>query len=145
MTTAAEQARAIGRERGIAVLIEPEVSVARIGDGHLLALAVAGAIDADAYYRCPYDGGAAFVLVSLSAAGSPHSPPAQRAGTVVQAALANVPIIISRGSVIAYLASIGAKATIGDRSVAVEDGPTFTFDELGRLTGIEESARLLSD
>ncbi len=139
MTTAAERARALGQERNIAVLVQSEVAIGRIGDGRLLALAVADALGAEAYYECPYEGGTAYVLVErLDLSPSQSTTPARRASTVVRAAIADIPTIVSRRAIEVYLARIGAAATVEDRRIAVAEGPTFTFDGLGHLTGIEE-------
>ena len=52
----AREAARIGREGGVALLVEPELSMDRIADCHLVALAVSGLLDADAYYRGPHPG-----------------------------------------------------------------------------------------
>jgi hypothetical protein len=98
----------------VTALTEPEIDIGRVGEGHLVALAVSGALDADAYYRCPYDGGAVFVAVEL-----PDGPavlegsPAARTLRVVQAAIGSLPPLVSRRSVEAYPTRLGAK-TVSD-------------------------------
>jgi hypothetical protein len=54
--------RMLGESHGIAELVEPEVPFGEV-NGHLLAMIGSGVCRADAYYRCPYQGGAAFVLI----------------------------------------------------------------------------------
>jgi hypothetical protein len=139
MRTDAERARSIGTDRGIDLLTDPEVDIGRIVDGHLLALAASGLLDADAYYRCPYRGGAAYVTVRLSTVRGPYAAPGRRVGEVLRRAVIDMPYVVSHPSVEAYLAQIGASATVNDGTIEVTDGPTLTFDDLGRLTALEET------
>jgi hypothetical protein len=44
-------------------LTEPEIDVASFDHGHVLAMIAVGLLGAAAYYRAPYDGGAAFLLI----------------------------------------------------------------------------------
>ncbi len=61
---AAERLRALGEQEGIGELSDRMVSLDR-ANGHMLATVAAGVCGADAYYRCPYEGGAAFVLLEV--------------------------------------------------------------------------------
>ncbi|GAB4216019.1 MAG: hypothetical protein OHK0022_56630 [Roseiflexaceae bacterium] len=61
---AAEQLRALGQQEQISELSDHLVSLDH-ADGHLLSMVASGVCGADAYYRCPYEGGAAFVLLEL--------------------------------------------------------------------------------
>ena len=54
--------KAHGEQYGIPELTEPQVSLDQI-DGHTLALFASGICEANAYYRCPYEGGALFVMI----------------------------------------------------------------------------------
>ncbi len=60
---AAETLRSIGEEKGVAELNEPQFDVQPFAQGHRLAMIAVGLLDAPAYYRGPYDGGAAFFLL----------------------------------------------------------------------------------
>jgi hypothetical protein len=60
---AAEQLREYGAEHGIAELTEPELPLER-AEGHYLAMVATGLRESDAYYRAPYEGGAAFLLLT---------------------------------------------------------------------------------
>lgn len=139
MRVDAERARAIGASRDLDLLEEAEVDLARIIDGHLLALAVSGVLDADAYYQCPYDGGTAYVTVKLSRVRGPHPSPGRRVGEVVRRALVDMPYLISRPSIESYISAIGATASTDGATIVVEDGPTLAFDEGGRLTELRET------
>src|SRR5258707_74309 len=55
--------QAIGRELKVLELTEPELYVERYSRGHLLAMVATGLLEGAAYYRGPYDGGAAFFLI----------------------------------------------------------------------------------
>lgn len=146
--------RELGEQRGIEPLTAPKLSIdldadranpeakgdgerdeGELRDGHYFALIASGLCGADAHYRCPYDGGAAFVLL--------HDPRiAQRPGFDLPAfiaAFANIVSVYSfhhRRALMAYLRtrSIAFEekgATVrfaigGERALAV-------FDELGRL------------
>lgn len=137
----ADRARQIGSDRGLDLLTTPEVDVARIIDGHLLALAISGLLDADAYYRCPYSGGAAYVTVKLSSVRAAPDRPGRHVGELVRRALGDMPYVVSRTSVESYLGVLGVPTSIDQDTIVVEDGPTLTFDELGRLTALEQTTR----
>ncbi len=140
----AREAARLGRARGVAVLSDPEVEISRIVDGHVLALVVAGMQEADAYHRCPYDGGAAFVLVELPGGPADSAePPSERAASVVTAALAGLPVAITRKAIVSYLRGLGLPLIESADEVRVDDGSEtrFGFDELGRSTEIKGRRR----
>ncbi len=139
LTIKAREAAAIGRERGIAALTDAEVDLARILDGHVLALAVAGLLGADAYYRCPYDGGELFVLVELPPMRREIAEAvSSRAMSVVSQALVGIPVPIRQTAVTNYLRGLGLPVRETDGEVTVEDDSQarFVFDGQGRLTEI---------
>ena len=139
LTLKAREALEIGRERGIGVLTAPDVDLARIGDGHVLALAVAGLLDADAYYRCPYDGGEAFVLVTLpQVREAMPEPAAVRAVSVISEALLGLPVPITKAAIAGYLRDLALPVSESSREVRIDDDSAtrFRFDPAGRLTGI---------
>jgi hypothetical protein len=128
----------LGQDRGLPFLTEPQIDTERTGDGYLLALTTTGLLGADAYYPCPFDGGVAYVLVDLGD-DVPNLGPAtpQRVVDVISLAIQDGPRLVSRRSVERYLARIEAEATIDGTTVRLGSAATFTFDDLGRLTGIE--------
>jgi Family of unknown function (DUF6882) len=139
MRADAERARALGASRDLDLLTEPEIDLDRIIDGHLLALAVSGALDTDAYYRCPYDGGAAYATVKLSRVRVAHPSPGRRVGEVIRRALVDLPQLVSRPSIEAYVAAMDAAALVEDHRIVVAQGPTLAFDDLGRLVELTET------
>lgn len=54
--------RMLGESHGIPGLAEPQVPISEI-NGHTLAMIASVVCRADAYYRCPYEGGAAYLLI----------------------------------------------------------------------------------
>lgn len=60
--TQAEQFRAYGAQYGVTEFTEAQVPLNGV-NGHTLCLVAAGLCGADAYYRGPYDGGAAYMLL----------------------------------------------------------------------------------
>jgi hypothetical protein len=139
MRTDAERARQIGSDRGLDLLTTPEVDVARIIDGHLLALAISGLLDADAYYRCPYRRGAAYVTVKLSSVRAAPDRVGRHLGELVRQALVDLPYVVSRASIESYVGKLEVPASINGDRIVVEDGPTFTFDDHGFLTVLDET------
>ena len=135
LTDLARRARDIGQQRGWDFLVEPELPLDRIVDGHLAALATRGLLGADAYYRAPYDGGALFLMVDI---GRGTRPDRVAISEVIVSALSIHPALVSRDSIELYVDRRGAAYTTTDEQVIVENGPTMTFDELGRLTALEE-------
>ena len=54
--------RMLGEAQNIPELAEAEVLLGEV-NGHVLAIIASGVCRADAYYRCPYEGGAAYLLI----------------------------------------------------------------------------------
>jgi hypothetical protein len=54
--------KALGEQRLIEELTEPEVPLGKI-DGHFFAMLASGVCQANSYYRAPYDGGTAYLLI----------------------------------------------------------------------------------
>jgi hypothetical protein len=131
---AAVRAQEIGQQRGIPTLTEPEVPLPRVVDDHTLALAIAGAVDADAYYRCPYPGGAAFVTVEVDGTRvNEQLDPSTRAVEVIHASVMAFPHILSRRGVEQYLGTLGAPFSVDGDAINVGEKATLRFDELDRL------------
>jgi hypothetical protein len=139
LTVKADASRASGVERSIGVLSEPEIDLHRMGEAYLLALATAGLLQADAYYPCPYPGGAAYVLVEAPSEAQTRTA-GERSALVVAGAVDQSPVLVSRKSMERYLADIGAEVSSTPEAIRVGDAATFRFDELGRL--IELAATL---
>jgi hypothetical protein len=138
MARSATACRRLGEERQIDVLTEPEFELSRIGEAYLLALAVVGALEADAYYPCPYPGGAAYVTVEVPGGlRQVGRSAAARAALVIAGAAEQAPAILSRMSIERYLAGLDATVDSTNDRLTVDDSTTFRFDDLGRLTAVE--------
>jgi hypothetical protein len=73
--------KAYGEQNGIPELTTPQLSLDKI-DGHKLALLASGICEANAYYRCPYEGGALYVLIMDENFPKCQDPPLKRVATV---------------------------------------------------------------
>ncbi len=63
LVAASQQLQDFGRQNAVPELTTPEVSLDDV-NGHLLSMIASGQCGADAYYRGPYEGGAAFLLLT---------------------------------------------------------------------------------
>lgn len=142
LTKSAGAAARIGRERGISFLVEPELDLARVVDGHLVALAVAGLLDADAYYRGTHPGGEVFILIAEPSVRLSAPDKEFRAVSVVSQAILGIPQLVSRPGVANYLRSLGLPVVEESNTVRVDGGSAvFQFDDLGRLVNIQGTSR----
>jgi hypothetical protein len=132
--------KAYGEQHGIPELTTPQLPLDRI-DGHTLALLASGICEANAYYRCPYEGGALFVLIMDENFPKCPDPPLQRIATVFPQAIASLEIPDHKLALAGYLDHYNlAHEQDGDKIVVKENGEpvlTATFDELNRLTNLE--------
>lgn len=83
--------RAYGEQHGIPQLTSPQLPLGQI-NSHSLALLASGICKANAYYRCPYEGGALFVLIMDENFPKCPDPPLQRIATVFPQAIAALDI-----------------------------------------------------
>ena len=133
------EAARLGGERGMTILVEPKLDLGRgIGDGHLLALAVAGLLDADAYFRGSHAGGHVFLLVDEPRAKQFSPEPEARAVTVISEALRYGSDLVTPTAIANYLRGLGLvfSEDVGEIRIGSGESGTFQFDELGRLTEI---------
>ena len=141
---AALQLKALGEEQQIPELATPMFPLDGI-DGHFLAMLASGVCQADAYYRCPYDGGAAFLLIQDENFPKNTEPPLQRIASVFPQAIASIEIANHRQALAGYLEHYGLVGeTEGDTLVVKEDGEavlTAAFDEQDRLAKLDVSIR----
>lgn len=132
--------KAYGEQNGIPELTTPQLPLDQI-DGHTLALLASGICEANAYYRCPYEGGALFVLIMDETFPKCTDPPLQRIATVFPQAIASLEIPDHQLALRGYLDSYGlAHEVAGNQIVVKENGEpvlTATFDEQNRLTNLE--------
>ena len=141
---AAVKMKALGEEQQIPELATPMFPLDGI-DGHFLAMIASGVCKADAYYRCPYDGGAAFVLIKDENFQKNNEQPLQRIASVFPQAIASIEISNHRDALAGYLEHYGLSGEVeGDSLVVKENGEavlTATFDGQNRLAKLEVSIR----
>ena len=130
----------LGEERHIAEFTEPEYALGDI-DGHYLAIVASGVCRAEAYYRAPYEGGAAFLLLQQGLPLPPAGDPLTRVTTVFPQALAALPITDHRRTLTGYLRYLGLDGQPEGAGLVVrQDGELVLvagFDEWGRLARLE--------
>ena len=81
----------MGEERLISELTEPQLPLGEI-NGHFFGMIAVGVCQANAYYRGPYDGGAAFLLINDEAFPRNTDPPLQRIASVFPQAISGIDI-----------------------------------------------------
>lgn len=132
--------RDAGDQNGIAEFTEARLPLGDI-DGHTLATVASVLRSANAYYRCPYEDGALFVLIQDLWYPRTEIEPVERVATVFPQSLAALPLSDHRLAWTSYLAYYGLDAVAdGDSLVTARDGvPVLraTFDDLNRLTRLE--------
>lgn len=145
MTEAVVVLRDVGRRRGVSELTDADVAATRFSDPHLMALVASSLLDADAYFRCPYDGGAAFVVVDLTGGGQPQEDSSvQRVVQTIQAAITTISIAVTRDGIRHYLDRVGLATTETPNELAIhadDASATLAFDSLGRLTSIDANVQ----
>jgi hypothetical protein len=137
---AAEMMRQFGEQQEITEFTRPQLELGEL-DGHLLSLIASGICKANAYYRAPYDGGAAFLLIRDDRFPKQSEPPLARIVKVFPEALAALPIQNHRLALSSYLDYYGIPAKPDGDSIVVHDGEepalTANFDEQDRLTSLD--------
>jgi hypothetical protein len=133
----ANRLRQLGQKQGIEVFSEPGFGL-DAADGHAISLVASGIDGRCCYYRGPYNGGAAFFLVT----GVPDSllapVPPERAITVITEIISQFPVD-HRLMAKSFLASQRFDIRDEPQSLAAShpDGQlSLSFDELGRLAQI---------
>ena len=136
--------KALGDFHQIPELTEPEVPLDRL-DGHTASLIATGVCQADAYYRCPYHGGALFVLIQDETFPRCTDPPLARIATVFPRAISALDLADHRLALAGYLRSYGLPfEEASDRILVRDQGEpvlTATFDDLNRLTNLEATLK----
>jgi hypothetical protein len=132
--------KAYGEQHGIPELTTPQLPLDQV-DGHKLALLASGVCEANAYYRCPYEGGALFVLIMDENFPKCTDPPLQRIATVFPQAIASLDIPDHKLALSGYLDHYGLIHEQDENQIMVhENGVAVlmaTFDEQNRLTHLE--------
>ncbi|MBL8797842.1 MAG: hypothetical protein JNM56_28350 [Planctomycetia bacterium] len=134
------QLKALGEKQQIPELTTPMLQLGDI-DGHTLAMLASGVCQANAYYRCPYEGGAAFVLIQDESFPKPTEPPLARIASVFPQAISSIDIPDHRLALIGHLDHHGLvyEEVVGQVLVKENGEPVLTavFDEQNRLTNLE--------
>lgn len=136
--------KAFGEQHEIPELTAPEVPLDEI-DGHSLAMIASGVCRANAYYRAPYDVGAAYLLIMDESFPRNTDEPLSRIATVFPQAIAALEIPNHRLAFLAYLASYGILGRSDGNRVLVDGSnkPAMTaiFDEQNRLIRLLTAAQ----
>lgn len=129
-----------GQRAAVPEFAESQLPLAEV-DGHALAAVASVLRNSNAYYRCPYDGGALFVLIQDTWYPRAEIDPVERIAAVFPQAVATLPLSDHWAAWASYLTSYGLAAFAeGDTLVTVRDGvPVLraTFDARNRLTHLE--------
>ena len=139
---AAEELRACGELHDIAELTEPTASLDEL-NGHTICLIASGFCDARAYYRCPYENGSLFVLITDDALDVSVNDDLIRAVAVIPQAIAAVEIEDQRSAIDAYFQQCGIPFEHKPGSIIVvgpdETDPLLTaeFDDRNWLTSLD--------
>lgn len=128
--------RVLGEEHGIAVFTEPMVPLDHV-DGHAFASIVVGEGLGKAYYRGPYEGGAAFLLITDEQLLFQVDDPLRRIMTVFPQAIAAMELPDHREALWGYLEHYGFQPReLNGSLVLTQDGQEVLraeFDEHRRL------------
>ncbi len=128
--------KVLGEEHGIAELTEPMVPLDH-ADGHAFASIAVGEGLGKAYYRGPYEGGAAFLLITDDELQLQVDDPLRRILTVFPQAISAMEIADHRDALQGYLRHYGFEAeSEGDALLLHQHGQEVLraeFDEHGRL------------
>jgi hypothetical protein len=142
MLEAALSIQTLGAEQQIDELTQPEVSLGTV-NGHFLSLIASGICRADAYYRAPYSGGAAFLLIKDEHFPASKDPPLLQIATVFPQAISSLDIPDHKLALIGYLDYFHLMAEAhAENIIVMQDGKpvlTATFDLQNRLTKLQSS------
>ena len=142
--TASMQLRALGEEHGIPELTEPVVPLDH-RDGHAFASLAVGEGLGRAYYRAPYEGGAAFLLITDEALQFVVGNPVQRVLTVFPQAISAMELPDHREALRGYLRHYGLKPEDENGCLVLRDGGEellrAEFDNQNRLTRLTGTIR----
>jgi hypothetical protein len=133
--------KAFGDQNGIPELTTPQLPLDQV-DVHTLALLASGLCEANGYYRCPYEGGALYVLIMDENFPKCTDPPLQRIASVFPQAIASLEIADHEQALCEYLDHYGIEHQHTGHQIVVQDDDgepvlTATFDEQNRLTHLE--------
>ena len=102
------QMKQLGEQQQIPELTEPQIPLTDEINGHVLSMIASGVCDADAYYRGPYDGGAAFLLIKDAKFPPSKEPPLARLAHFFPQAISAFSIPDHRLALTSYLDQYGS-------------------------------------
>ncbi len=141
LLAAASALHDLGVREQITTLIEAQLSLDQIS-GHELAMLASGVTQADGYYRCPYEGGAAYVLISAPEIAALLSNEATRIISVFTQ-LIGIFALDHRRTLQAYLETKGYRLNASGNVVNAvgPQGATLraVFDAVGRVQDLQAS------
>lgn len=136
----ANQLRVYGEKYSITELADPKSSMEDV-DGHTIGLIACGFVNGKAYYRCPYENGALFVLITDAKLELPIENKMVRATRVIPECISALEITDHSKATAAYLRHNGFDVVDDGHKIVVHgDGQpilTAKFDELNRLTKLD--------
>jgi hypothetical protein len=140
LTQSSRRLREFGAANGIDEFCQPKFECKEI-NGHLLSMVASGVCKAHAYYRCPYDGGAAFILVDFGGDLPDEFPLLLRMHGVFTDFISSFDVMNQRAAFASYARLRGVRTTddgtdlllsLGNEPVGVA-----RFDDLNRLVHLE--------
>jgi hypothetical protein len=135
------QMKWLSQEQNVPELTQPQLPLSQVINGHVLAMIASGICDADAYYRGPYEGGAAFLLIKDEKFPRSKEPPLARLAHVFPQAISAFVIPDHRLALTSYLDQHGIDYTSEGRTIVVKEGknPVLTarFDEQNRVAKLD--------
>lgn len=144
LTQSSRALRELGAANGIDEFVRPKFKCEGV-DGHRLSMVASGVCKADGYYRCPYEGGAAFVLIDFGGAVPEQAPLLLRMNRVFTDFISGFDVADQRAALASYARLRGVRAA-GDGAellLTAPDGSTgvASFDGLNRLVRFEGEVR----
>lgn len=137
---AANELRVHGEQHSIGQLTTGKLPMDEL-EGHAVGLTASGFSSAKAYYRCPYENGALFVLITDAKLELPVENKIVRATRVIPECVSALEVANHRQATAAYLRQNGFDVQEDGRNLLVPgaDRPMLTakFDERNRLTKLE--------
>jgi hypothetical protein len=132
--------KALGEEQRISELVTPELSLGDL-NGHMLCLIASGVCQANAYYRGPYTGGAAFFMIKDAKFPKPDVVPLARILSVFPQLISALEIPNHRLAFMGYLEDYGLVGKDEGSTIVVRENDkelmTATFNERNLLTELE--------
>lgn len=144
LTQSSRRLRELGAANGIDEFCQPKFACTET-NGHVLSMVASGVCQAHAYYRCPYEGGAAFILVDFGAALPDESPLLVRMQTVFMEFILGFNVTNQRAAFASYARLRGVRTTDDGTDLLLSLGGEpvgfARFDELNRLVHLETETR----